>query len=166
MATGTLVSVEEYLATTWRPDRDYVEGELVERNRGELSHGRLQALIAGWLLRHEAQWRIKGVTEVRLQINSRRFRIPDVMVLSSEAPPEEIVRTPPLLCIEILSRRDTLDFVWVRIEDYFSVGVPVCWVIDPVRRRAWAATPGQLAKATDSILRAGDIEMPLADVFE
>ena len=166
MATGTLVSVEEYLATTWRPDRDYLEGELVERNMGELSHGRLQMLIGAWLLRHEARWSIKAVTEVRLQINSRRFRIPDVLVLSSEAPLEEIVRTPPLLCIEILSRRDTLDFVWDRIEDYFSMGVPVCWVIDPIRRRAWTATPGQLAKATDSILRAGDIEMPLADVFE
>ena len=166
MATGTLISVEEYLATTWRPDRDYVEGELVERNMGELSHGRLQMLIGAWLHRHEARWRINGVTEVRLQINSQRFRIPDVTVLSSEAPQEEIVRTPPLLCIEILSRRDTLDFVWDRIEDYFSIGVPVCWVIDPIRRRAWMATPGQLAKTTDSILRAGEIEMPLADVFE
>jgi Uma2 family endonuclease len=88
------------------------------------------------------------------------------MVLSSEAPQEEIVRTPPLLCIEILSRGDTLDFVWDRIEDYFSIGVPVCWVIDPIRRRAWMATPGQLAKATDGILRADEIEMPLADVLE
>ncbi|MGA2715506.1 MAG: Uma2 family endonuclease [Bryobacteraceae bacterium] len=166
MATGTLVSVEEYLATTWRPDRDYVEGELVERNTGELSHGRLQTLIAAWLLQREARWRMKAVTEVRLQINSRRFRVPDVMVLSSEAPDEEIVRTPPLLCIEILSRGDTLDFVWDRVEDYFSMGVPACWVIDPIRRRAWTATPGHLAKATDSILRAGDIEMPLADVFK
>jgi Uma2 family endonuclease len=166
MATGTLLSVEEYLATTWRPDRDYLEGELVERNMGELSHGRLQTLIGAWLLRDEARWRIKAVTEVRLQINSRRFRIPDVMVLSSEAPQEEIVRTPPLLCIEILSRGDTLDFVWDRIEDYFSIGLPVCWVIDPIRRRAWMATPGQLAKATDGILRADEIEMPLADVLE
>ena len=64
-----LVSVEEYLATTWRPDRDYLEGELVERNMGELSHGRLQMLIGAWLHRHEARWRIKGVTEVRLQIS-------------------------------------------------------------------------------------------------
>jgi Uma2 family endonuclease len=166
MATETVVSVEEYLATTWRPDRDYVEGELIERNMGELSHGRLQALIAAWLLQREAGWNIRAVTEVRLQITSGRFRVPDVMVLSSEAPHEEIVRTPPLLCIEILSRGDTLDFVWDRVEDYFSMGVPVCWVIDPIRRRAWTATPGQLAKATDSILRAGDIEMPLADVFE
>ena len=32
MATRTLVSVEEYLATSYRPDCDYVDGKVVERN--------------------------------------------------------------------------------------------------------------------------------------
>src|SRR5579863_1321642 len=144
MATGALVSVEEYLASTWHPDRDYVDGELIERNIGELSHGRLQTLIAAWLCGRETRWRIKAVTEVRLQINSSRFRIPDIMVLSGDAPHEEIVGTLPLLCIEILSRRDTVDLIFDRIEDYFSMGVPFCWVINPVRQRAWAAAPGRL----------------------
>ena len=171
MATGTLVSVKEYLATTWRPDRDYVDGELVERNMGELTHGRLQLRIGAWLFPLEGRWRIKAVTEVRLQINSSRFRIPDVMLLSREAPLEEIVRTAPLLCMEILSKSDTgggggVASIWDRIEDYFSIGVPVCWVIDPIRRRGLAATPGSLAVATDGILRAGDIEMPLAEVLD
>ena len=40
MAT-TLVSVEEYLRTSY-PDGDceYVDGEIVERNVGEIDHGR------------------------------------------------------------------------------------------------------------------------------
>ena len=42
MSTGMLVSVEEYLNTTYRPDRDYVGGELIERTVGEHDHGWLQ----------------------------------------------------------------------------------------------------------------------------
>src|SRR5580658_3829858 len=121
MATATLVSVEEYLASIWRPDLDYVDGQLIERNMGELSHGRLQGLIFAWMLQREARWRMKAVVEVRLQITSSRFRIPDVMVLSSGAPHEEIVRTPPLLCIEILSPEDRMSRIMERVRDYFQI---------------------------------------------
>ncbi len=42
-------TVPEYLATMYRPDRDYLEGELVERCVGEWDHSRLQALLIGQL---------------------------------------------------------------------------------------------------------------------
>jgi Uma2 family endonuclease len=166
MATATLVSVEEYLTSIWHPDRDYVDGELIERNMGELSHGRLQALMSAWLIRREARWRMKAVVEVRLQIGSSRFRIPDLMVLSIEAPREKIVRTPPMLCIEILSPEDRMSRIIERVRDYFQIGVPVCWIIDPELGSGWIATPGQLTEPADGILRAGEIEMPLAEVLE
>ena len=35
MATGTLVSMEEYLSTSYRPDREYVDALILERNLGE-----------------------------------------------------------------------------------------------------------------------------------
>jgi len=44
-SSTTLVSLDEYLATTYRPDRDYVDSEVVERNVGEWDHSRLQALL-------------------------------------------------------------------------------------------------------------------------
>jgi Uma2 family endonuclease len=166
MATATLISVDEYLSTIYHPDRDYVDGQLVERNMGELSHGRVQFLIAAWLLQRERLWRIKGVTEVRLQVRATRFRIPDLMVLSAAAPHEEIVRTPPLLCIEILSKDDRMISYMERLDDYFRIGVPVCWIIDPLSRRAWVASPGPLIEPSDGVLRAGEIEMPLGDVLE
>ena len=34
MAVGIQVSVEEYLHTSYRPDCDYVDGEVQERNLG------------------------------------------------------------------------------------------------------------------------------------
>ena len=42
---GTPISVDEYLHTLYRPDCDYVDGEIVERNIGEKSHGKLQVEI-------------------------------------------------------------------------------------------------------------------------
>ena len=53
-----------------------------------------------------------------------------------------------------------------RVKDYFAMGVPFCWIIDPVNRGGWAATPGRLEEAMDGVLRAGGIEMPLVDVLE
>jgi len=52
MAT-TLVSVEEYLSTSY-PDGDceYVDGQIVERNLGEIDHGDLQTRILFHLAAH------------------------------------------------------------------------------------------------------------------
>src|SRR5271163_4636806 len=130
MAVGTLVSVEEYVHTSYRPDCDYVDGEVRERDLGEHSHGRLQLRIGAWFLAREARLGIRALSEVRLQINPHRFRVPDLMVLAAQAPREEIVTIAPLLCIELLSKSDSLSLIWERIEDYFGIGVPVCWIID------------------------------------
>ncbi len=90
MATAALISVQEYLATTWHPDRDFVDGEVVERTMGELSHGELQANIIVWSRPRQKAGRFRAVPEVRLQISTSRFRIPDVMLISVDAPREEI----------------------------------------------------------------------------
>jgi|HubBroStandDraft_1064217.scaffolds.fasta_scaffold653875_2 hypothetical protein len=36
--TGHYVSVEEYLSTSYEPDREYEDGSVVERNLGEFEH--------------------------------------------------------------------------------------------------------------------------------
>lgn len=41
-ATTTHVPVQEYLNTLYRPDCDYVNGEILERNLGEWDHNKLQ----------------------------------------------------------------------------------------------------------------------------
>jgi hypothetical protein len=53
-----------------------------------------------------------------------------------------------------------------RVNDYFEMGVPCCWIIDPIARRGWVATPGRLVEGIDGVLRSADYEMPLAEVLE
>lgn len=166
MAVGSLVSVAEYLSTSYRPDCDYVDGEVRARNLGEFDHSRAQAEIIVWLRTHYRWLSGRVLPEQRVQVKPGRFRIPDICVLAENAPREAITRTPPLLCIEILSRDDRMSEIMERVDDYFQMGVPVCWIIDPLGRRGWIATPGQLSEPSDGILRAGDIEMPIAAVLE
>src|SRR5947208_3015723 len=101
MAVGTFVSVEEYLHTTYRPDRDYVDGEVRERNLGEQDHGRTQREILFYLAGRYPDVREQLIPEQRVQVKATRFRIPDVCVLAADTAEELIVTTPPILCIEI-----------------------------------------------------------------
>jgi hypothetical protein len=41
MAASTQFALSEYLQTTYHPDREYVDGELQERNAGKTDHARV-----------------------------------------------------------------------------------------------------------------------------
>jgi len=161
-----MISVEEYLRTSYRPDCDYVDGVVVERNLGEFEHSSTQREILFFLGEHYPQLRKRLLPEQRVQVKSTRFRIPDVCVLAEGAPRQKIISVPPVLCIEILSPEDTMARIMERVKDYFAMGVPICWIVDPIGRKGWTATPGRLDEATDGVLRADGIEMPLAEVLE
>jgi len=46
MATILHIPLCEYLETSYRPDREYVDGEVKERNVGKWEHARVQWLLA------------------------------------------------------------------------------------------------------------------------
>ena len=49
MGVATLTSVKEYLRTSYHPDREYVDGRIVERNLGEKPHSRIQRKLVVYL---------------------------------------------------------------------------------------------------------------------
>ncbi len=55
-----MIPVEEYLQTSYRPDVDYIDGELIDRNVGEWNHGRLLGLTGAWLFEREARMASAG----------------------------------------------------------------------------------------------------------
>jgi len=65
MSSATLVSVQEYLAASFDPDRDYVDGELQERNLGEQPHSLTQTSLAAFLFNRRTQWGIRVLTTTR-----------------------------------------------------------------------------------------------------
>jgi hypothetical protein len=49
VSSAATIPLSEYLGTSYRPDCDYLEGELLERNVGERDHSRSQTLLAAYL---------------------------------------------------------------------------------------------------------------------
>src|ERR1700690_2934314 len=117
MPTETLISVEEYLATSYRPDCDYVDGRIEERNAGEWDHGRLQLKIGAYFLARQREWNTYASTEQRVQVLEGRFRVPDVCVTLGD-PQEGFLTRAPFICIEVLSPEDRMIRVEKRIDDY------------------------------------------------
>jgi Uma2 family endonuclease len=148
MATAipALTSIEKYLNTNYRPDRDYVDGETERRNVGEFDHNRIQSLLVIWLGNHEEEWNIIPITEQRIRVTHSRVRIADVCALRPDAPIEQVTATPPLLCVEILSPKDRLSRTIQVMEDYLRMGVENLWVIDPRERIAYTYTRDGLLK--------------------
>jgi Uma2 family endonuclease len=139
MATGTVISLDEYLSTIYDPDREYVDGELIERNMGEFDHAALQGIIWGLLYAQRRRSGIHVFPELRVQVAKNRFRIPDLTVILKKGQ-GGILREPPFLCIEILSPEDRASRLESKIDDYLAFGVQYVWVIDPRERRAWSYT--------------------------
>jgi hypothetical protein len=94
MPSRTLISVEEYLRTSYRPDCDYVDGEVQERNLGEWDHANLQTAVGFYLRSRQKEWGIQVVVEQRVQVSATRFRIPDVCAVLGQ-PDGQVLRKPP-----------------------------------------------------------------------
>ena len=167
MPASKLISVEEYLATSYRPDCDYVDGHILERNLGEFDHSRLQTAMTIYFGTRQKEWGITVVVEQRVQVKPTRFRIPDVCVVLG-TPNDQILTRPPLLCIEIVSRDDRMSQMQERIDDYLAMGVRYVWVLDPASRRAYIATAESgLQEFKGPVLRTENpsLDLPLDAVF-
>jgi Uma2 family endonuclease len=165
--TRALISVEEYLTTVYRPDCDYVDGEVLERNMGERDHAWLQGTLTGYFYIRRKEWNVTILPEMRVQTNPTRFRIPDVCIVLGDTD-EQILTKPPFLCIEILSPDDRWARVKARINDFLAMGVPYVWVLDSQTRQAYVATPAEgLREVKDGILRTENpaFHVPLSELF-
>ena len=166
METGALVSIQEYLSTSYDPDCEYVDGVIEERNLGENDHADLQTAIATCFRNHRKEWGVYAVVEQRVQVSPTRFRVPDVCVVAGGRPKEQIFRTPPLICIEILSPEDRLSRVQERMSDYLEFGVEHVWLLDPATRKAFRWTREGMHEVTELRTETPAIVIALADLFE
>jgi len=164
MAT-TAVSIEEYLSTDYELDCDYVDGELQERNLGEIDHSRLQVAVGAHFFNRRKEWGISVCTALRVQVAPRRFRIPDVCVILGK-PAGQILREPPFISIEILSPEDRVSRTNERMSDYLRFGVPYVWLIDPQTQKAWRFTSGATVEVAELRTENPTMVVPLDELFD
>lgn len=160
----TLVSLEEYLGTSYSPDREYVDGVILERNVGKRPHSRVQSNLAYFLQhRYPALYAWPGQ---RVRTTPTRVRIPDICVTLDD-PGIDTFEAPPFLCVEILSPDDTLSALLEKLEEYAAMGVVHIWVVDPRRRKAFTYSSRCLEEVSGAGLGAGtSIVIPLAEIFD
>jgi Uma2 family endonuclease len=169
MSTKVLMDVEEYLRTSFDgADCEYLDGEIVERNMGELPHGDLQANLIYQLRRLRPKLGIRVVPEIRIQIHSRRYRVADIAVWRDDNIGTGIPTVPPFLAIEILSPEDRMVRMAPKVQEYLSRGVEWVWVIDPEENSALCYSQSDPRGALCDVLRTENpsLEIPLAVAFD
>lgn len=161
------VSVEKYLTTVYEHDCEYVDGIVEERALGEFEHSFLQALLVGVFLQYREEWNVFPLPEQRVQTQEKHFRVPDVMVLRKGAPREKILKTPPLLAIEIQSPEDVLRRTDIKAIEYLEFGIEHVWIVDPDSRTGYRATREGLEELQDGVFRipGTPIQVDLNELF-
>ena len=158
--------IQLYLSTSYRPDREYVDGELLERNVGEKPHARLQRIFFLMFCEKEAEWNVEAFIEQRVQVSESRYRVPDVCAIPRFTQ-GLVIATAPLLCIEVLSREDRMSEMQERVDDYLRMGVPAVWIVDPWARRATSVDgSGAYRTQREELTVSGtSIRIDLGEVF-
>ena len=165
MATSTQIPLAEYLKTFYRPDREFIDGEVVERNLGTWDHARIQALLGGWFLTHEADWGVMVAPEWRTRVSETRVRIPDLTVVLA-GPQTPVLTEAPLLIIEILSPDDTYSATERKAQDYTQMGVHTIWMIDPETRTGRMCIGANWTAATRLEVPGTEIYLELPALFD
>jgi Uma2 family endonuclease len=162
MATTELVSVEEYLHSTFEHDAEYVEGRIVPRSMPQKPHSKMQSYLDRTLYQvaHPLGYEVWTEQRIRTQPKPARYRVPDLCVTEGE-PAEDIFTEPPFLCVEILSPDDTAVEVRTKVREYRAFGVAYVWIVDPKTGTGEIHTTGGIELVEDGRFRAGEIEVRL-----
>jgi Uma2 family endonuclease len=166
MGAKTAASLEEYLHTSFPDlDREFRDGEIVERTLPDFLHSRTQVLIAFFFEALRKRLSVFACSELRLRLREGLVLIPDVCVYWPEPPASRFPDVPPLVAIEIMSPDDRLTAARDKLEEYRVWGVKHVWLVDPHSRRVYTCDAGLTEVAT---LRVEEIDAELTpgDIFE
>jgi len=171
-STATLISVDEYLNTSYEPDREFVDGFLVRRNVGTQLHGMLQNIVGAFFAQYRKSHRIRAFTETRLRVDtSGAHRVPDIMVREIPYQKGKVVTDVPAIVVEIQSPNDTFDDIVGKCFEYEKLGVGNILVMDPDNKRGWLFQQGNLQLLTGSSIVLNlprqqlTIDFPFAEMF-
>jgi Uma2 family endonuclease len=165
MAVETLVSVEEYLSTSYSPDMEYVDGVLVEINVGDPIHSFVQGRIVHAFYQKYPQLIV--LPEVRSRTSNTRYRLPDVAV-ALRMPTGRFVTEAPYIAIEILSEDDRMSRLIEKLKEYAAMGIPNIWVFDPRLKEMFVFHENCLQEIEGDTISTSDglIELTRHEIFQ
>ena len=135
---------------------------------GETDHSELQGQLLELLRTPANKAYFRTIPEVRVQVAPTRFRVLDVCLRRVSVPKEQIVRTPPLLCIEVLSPEDRMSRMREKVRDYLEMGVREVWVVDAEARSVMVYAGTTMVEQTTGELKVPEtpVTLALAEIFK
>ena len=166
MGAKTAITADQYLATSFPDlDKEYRDGELVERSLPDYLHGKTQLLIADFFAALRKKLSLHGCTETRMKLRNGLYFIPDVAAFHPVQPSKLVPETPPLVAVEILSPDDRMTEVLDKLQDYREWGVAHVWLVNPHSKRLYVFAAG-LTPVTSLRIPELGVEMTPGDIFE
>jgi Uma2 family endonuclease len=165
MATTLHVPIEEYLKTSYEYDREFVDGEVVERVLPTYLHGKTVSSFSFILKGAGLKHRLFVCSDTRMRVSPSRVRLPDVAVFAGTEPAEAVPSSPPLIVVEILSPSDPWSEVISRSHEFQDWGVRHIWLADPQRRELFIFAGGDVRAAQKLELSDYGIAIRPEDVF-
>lgn len=181
-AVPTRMTTAEFLDYPWGDAPvELVHGEVRGGSFPPGAHAHIVATIVGALgdhVRARARGRVYGAnTGYALPHHDDTIRSPDVSFvragrLPAKLPLKGLFQLAPDFGVEVLSPSDTYAEVAEKLDDFFSAGVELVWLVDPRRRRVEAVTPDGARRAfgeggaADAAPVLPEFTMPVADIFE
>jgi Uma2 family endonuclease len=163
------MDVGEYLRTSFEgPDCEYLDGEIVERNMGEIPHGTIQGNLYYLLRQMRSRLGLRVIPEIRIQISQARYRVADLAVWRNDDIGTGIPTVAPFLVVEILSPEDRMVRMLPKIQEYLSIGVEWIWIVDPQEQSALLYSQKNPAGAVCDVVRTEnpEIAIPLTAAFD
>ncbi len=165
MSAPAGISIEEYLHTSYEnPDREYRDGEIIERSMPDRAHAATQMLLGAIFLALRPKFLLHVYSEFRMRIRAGLVRIPDVAVYWNHQP-AKVADTPPFIAVEILSDDDRMIEVRSKLAEYRDWGVRHVWLIDPHARTMYTFE-GKLQEVSSLAVPEFDLEIQPASIFE
>jgi Uma2 family endonuclease len=164
MGAKAAISLEEYLHTSFPDlDKEFRDGELVERSMPDYIHGKTQAILVALFLVLRSKFRVFPSVETRMQLRPGLILIPDVSVFYPTEP-ERFPKTPPFVVIEVLSLDDRMTEVRDKLQEFKAWGVEHVWLVDPHGKRLYTCTD-RLAEVASLKVPEFDLELTPAQIF-
>lgn len=167
MASKTLIPVSEYLRMSFDgPDREYVDGEIIERHLGSKRHAKAQRRLSRFLDNLSDRHSLHPFPDMRVKISERRYRVPDISVYFGDEPAENVPSYPPDIAVEIVSEDDRHVEIVEKLAEYHAWGVKHIWSADPWTRRLFIFDEHGYHEVPAFELPEFDAKISAAELFE
>jgi Uma2 family endonuclease len=132
MASKTLIPVSEYLRMSFDGlDREYIDGEIIERSLGSTLHSKIQMRLLLFFHSLSDRHSLYIYPDLRVKLSGQRYRVPDIAVYFGNEPAENFPSRPPDVVVEVISEGDRHVDIIEKLVQYHAWGVKHIWSTDP-----------------------------------